>query len=47
MISKIMGVWLLGDGIVSYLLYREQSFKEHIFRVVRASMGIGLIILPV
>ena len=46
-IVLICGILVLVDGVASYLFYAvtaDQSIIEHLFRFVRAGIGIGLII---
>lgn len=46
MFSKLVGIWLAIDGLGSYVVYKKQSFLEHIPRLIRMSLGIGLLLLP-
>ena len=40
MIFKILGSWLFLDGVLSILFNEDQSFKEHLVRIVRSGIGI-------
>jgi len=40
-----LGIWLMIDGLYSIFEYRKQTFKEHLIRVIRAGVGLTLIIL--
>jgi hypothetical protein len=40
-----LGVWLIIDGVGSIIEYEKQSTLEQLVRVVRAAVGILLIIL--
>jgi hypothetical protein len=39
------GLYLIIDGIGSIVIYRNQTSKEHIPRVLRAGVGLALIAL--
>jgi hypothetical protein len=40
-----VGVWLVIDGLFSIFIYRKQTFQEHLIRIIRAGIGVALIIL--
>ena len=40
-----LGVWLVIDGLFSIFEYRKQTLQEHLIRVIRAGVGVTLIIL--
>ena len=42
-----LGSWLVFDGLYSIYKYRQQSLGEHAIRVVRAAIGIILIVLSI
>lgn len=44
---KLLGVWIMGDGIFSLVLwipFHESWWRDHSFRVVRIIAGIVMII---
>jgi hypothetical protein len=40
-----VGVWLVIDGLFSIFIYRKQTVQEHLIRIIRAGIGVVLIIL--
>ncbi len=40
-----LGIWLVIDGLYSIFEYRKQTIQEHLVRIVRAGVGVTLIIL--
>lgn len=38
------GAWNIADGLVSIIYYLKQSSQEHLFRVIRISFGILLLV---
>ena len=40
-----LGIWLVIDGALSIVKYSKQSCPEHLIRVIRATVGIIIIIL--
>lgn len=40
-----LGIWLVIDGIYSIIKYYNQTFPEHLIRIIRAGIGLTLIIL--
>jgi len=40
-----LGAWLVIDGFFSIILYRKQTIQEHLIRIIRAGIGVTLIIL--
>jgi hypothetical protein len=42
-----LGVWLVVDGFLSIVKYPKQSFPEQLIRVIRAAVGIIIIIIGI
>lgn len=42
-----LGIWLVIDGILSIVKYLKQSYPEHLIRVIRATIGIILIVIGI
>jgi hypothetical protein len=40
-----LGIWLVVDGVLSIVKYPKQSFPEQLIRVIRATVGIIIIII--
>ena len=40
-----LGIWLVIDGLFSIFEYRRQTIQEHLIRVIRACVGVTLIVL--
>jgi hypothetical protein len=40
-----LGFWLVIDGVLSIIKYPEQSLPEQLIRVIRATVGIIIIII--
>jgi hypothetical protein len=47
LLLNIIGVWLIGDGLVSMWLYMNQSYAEQAFRMIRALIGLALLLYGV
>jgi len=39
LISRLIGVYLVADGIFSIIVYRKEPVREHLPRIARALMG--------
>jgi len=44
-IVGILGAWIIFDGIVSIILYRDQTLEEHLIRIARACVGSALVLI--
>jgi len=42
-----LGIWLIVDGVLSIVIYRKQTFPEHLIRVVRAAVGVAIVSISV
>ena len=42
-----LGIWLIVDGGLSIVIYRKQTFSEHLIRVVRAAVGVAIVSIGV
>jgi len=42
-----LGVWLIIDGVLSIVKYRKQTLPEHFIRVIRATVGIVIILIAI
>ena len=40
-----LGIWLVIDGILSIAKYPKQSYPEHLIRVIRATVGVVIIVV--
>ena len=40
-----LGLWLIIDGVLSIIKYSKQSFPEQLIRVIRATVGVIIIII--
>ena len=45
LVVKLLGLWVVIDGIVSIIYYLDQSLLEHFFRLLRIAAGLILIYL--
>jgi hypothetical protein len=43
----VLGLWLVLDGVLSIVKYPKQSYPEHIIRVIRAAVGIVIIVIGI
>lgn len=39
LVSRLIGIYLIGDGILSIVMNRDEPWKEHLPRIARAIMG--------
>jgi hypothetical protein len=42
-----LGLWLVVDGVLSIAKYRKQSFPEQLIRIIRATVGVVIIIIAI
>jgi uncharacterized membrane protein HdeD (DUF308 family) len=42
-----LGVWLIIDGIFSIVKYPKQTFPEQFIRIIRATVGIVIILIAI
>ena len=42
-----LGVWLMIDGVFSIVKYHKQSFPEQFIRIIRATVGIVIILIAI
>ena len=42
-----LGIWLVIDGILSIVKYPKQSYPEHLIRVIRATVGVIIIVVGI
>ena len=40
-----LGLWLVIDGVLSIVKYPKQSFPEQLIRVIRAIVGIIIVVI--
>jgi hypothetical protein len=40
-----LGIWLVIDGALSIAKYPKQSYPEHLVRVIRATVGVIIIVI--
>ena len=40
-----LGLWLITDGILSIVKYPKQSFPEQLIRVIRAIVGVTIVVI--
>jgi hypothetical protein len=40
-----LGLWLIIDGVLSIIKYSKQSFPEQLIRVIRATVGVIIILI--
>jgi len=40
-----LGLWLVIDGVFSIVKYHKQSFPEQLIRIIRATVGIVIILI--
>jgi hypothetical protein len=41
------GLWLIIDGVGSIIKYHYQTIPEHLVRVIRATVGVAIIIIGI
>jgi len=42
-----LGVWLIIDGVLSIVKYPKQTFPEQFIRIIRATVGVGIILIAI
>jgi hypothetical protein len=42
-----LGLWLIIDGILSIVKYPRQSFPEQLIRVIRAIVGVTVVVIGI
>jgi hypothetical protein len=42
-----LGLWLVIDGVFSIVKYPKQSFPEQLIRLVRATVGVAIVIIAI
>ena len=42
-----LGLWLIIDGVFSIVKYHTQSFPEQFIRIIRATVGIVIILIAI
>ena len=42
-----LGVWLIIDGVLSIAKYPRQTFPEQFIRIIRATVGIVIILIAI
>jgi hypothetical protein len=42
-----LGFWLIIDGILSIIKYPKQTFPEQLIRMIRAAVGIIIVIIGI
>ena len=42
-----LGLWLIIDGVLSIVKYPKQTFPEQLIRVIRATVGVVIIIIGI
>ena len=42
-----LGLWLIVDGILSIVKYPKQTFPEQLIRVIRATVGVVIVIIGI
>ena len=42
-----LGIWLVIDGALSIVKYSKQSYPEHLIRVIRATVGVIIIVIGI
>jgi uncharacterized membrane protein HdeD (DUF308 family) len=42
-----LGLWLVIDGVFSIVKYHKQSFPEQFIRIIRATVGIVIILIAI
>ena len=42
-----LGLWLIIDGVFSIVKYHKQSFPEQLIRLIRATVGIVIILIAI
>ena len=42
-----LGIWLVIDGVLSIVKYHKQTFLEQLIRIIRATVGIVIILIAI
>lgn len=42
-----LGFWLVIDGVLSIVKYHKQTFPEQLIRVIRAMVGVVIIVIGI
>jgi hypothetical protein len=42
-----LGLWLIVDGVFSIVKYPKQTFPEQLIRVIRATVGVAIVIIGI
>ncbi len=42
-----LGIWLIIDGVFSIVKYPKQTFPEQLIRVIRATVGVAIILIAI
>ena len=42
-----LGLWLIIDGVLSIAKYPKQSLPEHLIRIIRATVGVIIIVIGI
>jgi hypothetical protein len=42
-----LGLWLVIDGVLSIVKYPKQSFPEQLIRLIRATVGVVIVLIAV
>ena len=42
-----LGLWLIIDGVFSIVKYPKQSFPEQLIRLIRAIIGVAIILIAI
>ena len=42
-----LGLWLIIDGVFSIVKYHKQSFPEQLIRVIRATVGVAIVLIAI
>ena len=42
-----LGLWLIIDGVLSIVKYPKQTFPEQLIRVIRATVGVIIVIIAI
>ena len=42
-----LGLWLIVDGVLSIVKYPKQTFPEQLIRVIRAAVGVIIVLIGI
>jgi hypothetical protein len=42
-----LGLWLILDGVLSIFKYPKQTFPEQLIRVIRATVGVIIVVVGI